>query len=67
LHSNSISHGALKSNNIVLTKNNEPKIIDFGLHALKKFLALTTGYTTKSQYTGPELLVERSPTPDGTP
>lgn len=47
LHEKEIIHGALKSNNVMLSKNFEVKIVDFGLHALKKFASLTKGYTTK--------------------
>ncbi|KAM3135927.1 hypothetical protein pb186bvf_011917 [Paramecium bursaria] len=66
LHDNNICHGQLKSNNILISKNNQARIVDFGLNALKKFVSLTTGYTTKSQFTSPELLQERSSTPLGT-
>ncbi|KAM3141708.1 hypothetical protein pb186bvf_006313 [Paramecium bursaria] len=63
LHDNNICHGQLKSNNILISKNNQARIVDFGLNALKKFVSLTTGYTTKSQFNSPELLQERSSTP----
>jgi serine/threonine protein kinase len=54
-----IPHGHLIPNNIMITKANDIKVennifyiipiklLDFGLAAMKKYIALTTGYSTK--------------------
>jgi len=55
-----IPHGHLIPNNIMMTPSGDIKIIDFGLAPMKKYISLTSGYTTKCSYTAPELLKDRS-------
>ena len=48
----------MTSNNILLDKDFFPKIADFFFNDLKKFCAITKGYTNKSAFTAPEYLKE---------
>jgi serine/threonine protein kinase len=57
-------HGNLTPHNILFRKGT-CVIADFGLPALKKFCSLTSGYTTKTHYSSPEQLKERSASPKG--
>jgi serine/threonine protein kinase len=66
LHKQKIYHCNLTPCNILINNGNV-LVADFGLRALKKYQSLTTGYTTKSHYSSPEQLRERSATPKGSP
>lgn len=55
-----IIHGHLNSNNILLDKDFFPKITDLLFIDLKKFLAISKGYSNKTAFTAPEYLQENS-------
>ena len=56
----SIIHGHLTSKNILFDKDFFPKISDLLFNDLKKYCAISLGYTNKSAYTPPELLKDNS-------
>jgi len=51
----------------MLNKNNRAKIIDIGLFGARKYASIIFGYSTKSAFTAPELITQRSQIVNGTP
>eukprot|EP01017_Pseudomicrothorax_dubius_P025437 TRINITY_DN2749_c0_g3_i2.p1 TRINITY_DN2749_c0_g3~~TRINITY_DN2749_c0_g3_i2.p1 ORF type:complete len:608 (-),score=62.39 TRINITY_DN2749_c0_g3_i2:38-1861(-) len=58
LHSQGLSHGHLTPHNIFVKDDLSTQILDVGYTSLKKYAAVMSRYTNKSQYTSPELLSE---------
>lgn len=55
-----IFHGHLTSKNILLTNEFFPKISGLLFLDLKKYISLQTGYSNKSAYSAPEILLEEN-------
>lgn len=60
-HENGVIHRDLKPSNILLTKNGEPKILDFGLakHKNSEDLTLSADMIGTPEYTSPEQVSEK--------
>lgn len=64
LHLSEVCHRDIKSVNILLTENGDPKLIDFGL--AWKFKDLTSAknlYTATPSYSAPEIFLKEKITP----
>ena len=59
-HKNFIYHGHLHPNNIFFDRNFNIKIADFTFLSLRKFCVFSCGYSNKSQFSSPEILLEKS-------
>lgn len=55
-----IFHGHLTSKNILLTNEFFPKVSGLLFLDLKKYISLQSGYSNKSAYSAPEILVEEN-------
>lgn len=60
MHDVDLVHGCLKPSHVLFDKHSIIVLNGCGLHSLKKYLSLITGYTNKSIYTAVEHLNDRN-------